>query len=93
MTLPLLMMLELVSFVFISFASVLLVLVFLEYFKGLKIPAFWIFMIFSFYLSVTATFVDAAVHIPELTQAIRLASNIFIFLGISGAYKRMRTKI
>ncbi len=85
--------LELVGFVFISLASVMLVLIILEYFKGLKMPAFWLSLILSFYLSVTATFLDAAFGSAELTQATRLAANIFIFLGIYGAYKRMKTRV
>lgn len=89
----LLMLLDLASFVFLSFASILLVLVFLEYFKGLKMPSFWIYMILSFYLSVTAAFVEVSINSAELTQAIKLASNVFIFLGVFGAYKRMKTKI
>ena len=89
----LLLMLDLVGFIFISLASILMVLVILEYFKGLKIPTFWVYLIVAFYLSVNATFLDAAFKQPEVTQATRLASNIFVFLGIYGAYKRMRTKI
>lgn len=89
----LLLILDLVGFLFISMASILMVLVIMEYFKGLKIPSFWIYMVFSFYLSVTATFVDAAFRQAELTQAIRLASNVFIFLGVYGAYKRMKSTI
>lgn len=92
MTLSLLI-LDLAGFIFISLASILMVLVILEYFKGLKIPAFWIYLIVAFYLSLTASFVETAFGRPELTQSIRLASNIFVFLGIYGAYKRMRTKI
>ncbi len=87
------LMLELIGFVFVSLASVLLVMVVMEYFRGLKMPAFWLFLMMSFYMSVTATFIDAAFGSEELTQAARLAANVLIFLGIYGAYKRMKTKI
>lgn len=89
----LLLILDLVSFIFISLASIVLVLVVLEYFKGLKVPAFWIYIIVAFYLSITATFFDAAFQKPELTQATRLASNVFAFIGVYSAYKRMKTTI
>ncbi len=89
----LLLILDLAGFIFVSLASVLLVLVILEYFKGLKMPSFWIYMILAFYLSVTATFLEAAIGRAELSQAVRLASNIFILLGIYGAYNRMTRKI
>jgi len=89
----LILIIDLLGFVFISMASLLLVLVFLEYFKGLKIPAFWVYLIIAFYLSVTATFFDAAFQQEELTQTVRLLSNVFIFLGVYGAYKRMNAKI
>ncbi len=88
-----LLIIDMVGFIFISLASVFLVMLMLEYFKGLRIPAFWIYLIVAFYLSVTATFFDAAFKQSELTQLTRLLSNVFIFLGISGAYKRMKTKI
>jgi magnesium-transporting ATPase (P-type) len=87
------MLIELVGFVFMSLSSILLVLIMFEYFRGLRTPTFWIYLVVAFYLSITSDLFSAAFEYPEITQMLKLASSVLIYLGISGAYQRMRTKI
>ena len=87
------LVLEMTGFVFISLASVTLVLVMMQYFKGMKIPAFWIYIMAAFYLAVAAASFDAVFSSSELTQATRLLSNILAFAGVYSAYRRMKSRV
>lgn len=85
---------DFVSTIILFFSSVLFILVLYSFFRGIKIPLFWLYFSGAFYL---LTMQNAfTTYFPQdepyllIGQLIKLLSNILILLGISELYKRFQ---
>jgi len=85
---------EAVSVFFLFLASILIVIILYNYFKGVQVPYFWIYFFVAFLLlTINNIFL---VVLPEtdfysmFSISIKLMTNVFIFLGIYELYKRSR---
>ncbi len=88
---------EFVSTVILFFSSVLFILVLYSFFRGIKIPLFWLYFSGAFYI-LTLQNALAAYFLQEepyllLNQMMRLVSNVLILLGINELYRRFQHQV
>jgi hypothetical protein len=75
-------------------SSVLLVIVFSKYFKGMKTPPFWIFFLSGFYMLIiqelAITYLGGTEFFLLLQGTLKLGANALIFLGVWHLYKQYK---
>ena len=94
MTFPISLLLILLSHVFLTLASALIIYVIYKYFQGMEIPLFWMYLAGGFYLLTmhgffTAYLADSELYV-DFANFTKLVANIFLFLGIWALLKRVK---
>ena len=80
------------SMIVLSVSSALIVFVLYKYFRGVKIPRFWIYFLAGFFLLTLHNFlVNALPQEPYFTFSmfLKVVANALIFLAIYSLYKRL----
>lgn len=94
MTTLLTLVFDLASMLLLSVASALIIFVLYKYFRGVRIPHFWIYFLLAFVMLTVHNFlINALPQEPYFTfgMALKVAANAFIFLAIYSLYKRSAT--
>ena len=85
---------DMISIFFLFVASIMIIIILYNYFKGLQVPYFWIYFFVAFLLLMVNNILFVLLPETEFYSmfrvSIKLIINIFIFLGIYELYKRSR---
>lgn len=86
------LMLDFTSMIVLSVSSALIVFVLYKYFRGIKIPRFWLYFLAALFLLTLQNFlINALPQEPYFTFSmfLKLVANTLVFLAIYSLYKRL----
>ena len=88
-------MIDFISIISLTAASIVFLFIFLKYYKGMKAPPFWIYVFGGFFL---ITLVNVLAAFPRLAndlilRVIRLFGHLLFLVGVLELLKTYRSRI